>query len=433
MEDRRMVRLPVSGFWEPEDRMRRVMGILGVVVVLGTVACRYEEKQIWFEGDLESARAEAAARGTLATVEFNTDWCSWCRRLESDTFSDPDVQQELSGLVAMKEDAEKGGLELARKFGVDSYPTMVFLDPDGNEMERILGYLPPEKFLRRVQRIRVGDTFLACLRKLEEDPGDRDAIERSVAGLLERSDPEGAISRIEAFHQVTDGQQTDVWRKLMFTARAELQSRVYQRAATLYRRGWDRAFEVPDTAGTRRLHALVKEGLTDREVEEQAMLLREARYEDAGELLQIPDFEAIPPSGLLEVADFAFRNGHFDLSSELYLKWYGSEEGTAAASALNDVAWRLYLSRQKLEIATEIARSSYDRKADPEAADTLARLLYVTGNTEQAIAMEEMAAETAEKSRGEVFQAVAERMADGETLDDRPTFETYPGKRRRVL
>ncbi len=413
--------------------MRRAMAILGVVAVLGAVSCRYEEKSVWFNGDFESARTEAATRGTLVMLEFYTDWCSWCRRLESDTFSDQEVRQELEGMVAMKLDAEKEGLKLARKFGVDSYPTMVFLDADGNEMERILGYLPPNKFLLRVQRIRVGDTFLACLRKLEEDPGDRDAIERSVAGLLERSDPEGAISRIEAFHQVTDGQQIDVCRKLMFTARVELQSRVYQRAATLYRRGWDRAFEVPDTAGTERLHALVEDGLADRGVAQQAALLREARYEDAGELLQIPDLETTGPDDLLEVAGFAFRNGHFDLSSDLYLKWYGANGSAAAANALNDVAWRLYLSQQKLEAATEIARRSYAKKADPETADTLARLLYVTGNIEEAITMEKMAAETAEKTRGEAFQAVAERMENGEILGDRPTFDNYPGKRRRAL
>lgn len=413
--------------------MRRVSAILGMLAVLVAVSCRYEANEVWFKGDFESAKAEAATRGTVVMVEFYTDWCSWCRRLDTDTFSNSDVQRELSGLVAMKEDAEKGGLELARKFGVDSYPTIVFLDPEGSELERILGYLPPDKFLRRVQRIRVGDTFLACLRKLDDDPGDSDAIERSVAGLLERSDPEGAISRIEAFHQVTDGQQINVCRKLMFTARVELQSRVYQRAATLYRRGWDRAFEVPDTAGTGRLHALIAEGLATREVDEQAFLLREARFEDAGDLLQIPDLETTKSSDFLEVADFAFRNGHFDLSSDLYLRWYEADERTAVPEDLNEVAWRLYLSRQKLEIATEIARSSYDKKADPETADTLARLLYVTGNIDEAIAMEEKAAETAEKSRGEAFMAVAERMANGESLNDRPTFENYPGKRRRVL
>ncbi len=413
--------------------MRRVTAILGVVVIFGVASCRYEKETVWFTGDIESAAAEAVSRGTVVMVEFYTDWCSWCRRLESDTFSDPRVREELGRMVAMKVDAEKEGLELARKFGVDSYPTTLFLDPDGNEMERILGYLPPDKFLLRVQRIRVGDTFLACLRKLEEDPGDVDAIERSVAGLLERSDPEGAISRIETFHQVTDGQQIDVCRKLMFTARVELQSRVYQRAATLYRRGWDRAFEVPNTAGTERLHALIEDGLADREVEEQVEFLREARYQDAGDLLEIPDLESSTPGDLLEIASFAFSNGHFDLSGELYLRWYETAGGAAKASVLNDVAWRLYLSRQQLETATEIARRSYEQKADPETADTFARLLYVTGNTREAIAMEKTAAETAEKTRGEAFLAVAERMADGEPLDDRPNFDSYPGKRRRVL
>ncbi|MBD3853595.1 MAG: efflux RND transporter permease subunit, partial [Acidobacteria bacterium] len=159
-------------------------------------------------------------------------------------------------------------------------------------MDRILGYLPPDKFLRRVGRIRTGDSFLACLNNLEEDPGNIEAIQRSVDGLLERSDPEGAINRIEAFHRATDGNQLEICRGLMFTARVELHARVYQRAAKLYRRGWDRGFEVPNTQGTAELHALVLDGLPALPPDDQAALLREARYEDAGGLLEIPDLEA---------------------------------------------------------------------------------------------------------------------------------------------
>ncbi len=69
-------------------------------------------------------------------AEFYTDWCNWCRRLDSDTFSDPAVRGESTQLVALKLNAEKGGSELAARYGVDSYPTMVFFDSRGNEMER---------------------------------------------------------------------------------------------------------------------------------------------------------------------------------------------------------------------------------------------------------------------------------------------------------
>ena len=269
--------------------MRRAPVLLMTVLAVAIAACQQDTSKTWFKGDLEAARAEAGRRDTVVMIEFYADWCNWCRRLEADTFSAPAVRSELEHIVSLRRDAEKDGAELAARFGVDSYPTMIFLDPAGNEMDRIIGYLPPDPFLERIERIRTGDTFLACLRQLEEDPGDVGAIERSVGGLLERSDPEGAIRRIEAFHQATEGNELAFCRKLMFTARSELHARVYQRAAKLYRSGWSRSFDVPDTAGTSNLNALLTAELTELPVDQQADRLRQARFDDAADLLDIPD------------------------------------------------------------------------------------------------------------------------------------------------
>jgi thioredoxin-related protein len=413
--------------------MRRILILLTVVLTVGMTACQWEISKFWFNGDLEAALAEAGASDTVVMIEFFADWCGWCRRLETDTFTAPEVRRELEKIVSMRRDAEKEGADLAKKFGVDSYPTMVFLDPEGHEIDRILGYLPPEKFLRRVQRIRTGDTFLACLRQLKEDPGDIDAITRSVSGLLERADPEGAIFRIEAFHQATEGRELDLCRRLMFSARGDLHGRIYQRAAKLYRGDWPLVLNVPDTAGTASLHAMIAEGLMDLPADEQAKRLRQARYDDAAALLEIPDLESATPAALLDVADFAFSNGHFDRASDLYLRWYGVEGDAATPENLNDVAWRLYLSGRRLDHAIGIARQSYAAKPDPETGDTLARLLYVNGSVDEAIALEEAAAEEAEGSRSEIYLRVAQRMEAGESLDDKPTFDSYPGKRRKTL
>jgi hypothetical protein len=399
----------------------------------GTLACQREAHPVWFGGSFDDALDAASQRKTVVMAEFYTDWCNWCRRLDTDTFTNPEVRGELGQLVALKLNAEESGSELAARFGIDSYPTMIFFDARGNEMERILGYLPPDKFLWRVRRIRAGDTFLGCLRTLKEDPGNVDAIQRSVEGLLERSDPEGAISRIEAFHEATSGDQLEVCRRLMFMARVELHTRVYQRAARLYRQGWGRGLDVPDTDGTANLHRILEDGLVERDPDEQSRLLKDARYLDAGTLLEIPNLEEVEPAEIPGVADFAFSNGHFDLAAHLYLRWYESEGGSAPPNELNDVAWRLYLSGREPDRAIEIARRSYAAEPDPETADTLARLLYVSGEVEQAVELEKRAAEAAEGSRSEAFRILAGRMAAGERLDDRPTFDSYPGTRRREL
>lgn len=407
--------------------MRRWVALLTLVAALGVGGCRQRATSVWFKGDLDAAVAAARQRNTLVMVEFFTDWCNWCRRLDTDTFRRAEVRRELEELVAVRFDAEKDGAPLAARFEVDSFPTLVFLDPDGNEVDRILGYLPPDKFLHRVQKIRTGDTFLACLRRLREDPGNQEAIRRSVEGLLERSDPMGAISKLEDFAAASGNIDPELCRHLMFAAQVDLHSRVYQRAAKLYLKGRTHSLEVPDTAGTRRLHALVAEGLPELPEIEQAELLRQARYEDAGSLLALIEAGSVSEGDLLEVAGFAFSNGHFDLAADLYLRWYQAHGDEAEASVLNDIAWRLYLGGTELEAATEIARRSLAMKETPESGDTLARLLYVTGSIDQAVDLEVRAAQRAGGARGDTYLDVARRMEAGEKLEDSPSFSTYPG------
>ena len=66
-------------------------------------------------------------------------------------------------------------------------------------------------------------------------------------------------------------------------------------------------------------------------------------------------------------------------------------------------------------------------------SDTLARLLYLSGSVDEAIALELHAAEEADGPRGEAYRGIADRMMGGEVLDDEPAFASYPGTRRLAL
>ena len=136
--------------------MQRILAATLLVFVLATAACQLSEPD-WFTGDFEAAAAVAAASETLVVMDFYTDWCTWCKRLDQDTFSDAAVQAELAGFVAMKVNAEKGGRALAKRFKINSYPTVVFTNSAGVEVDRIVGYLPPDGFISEVRRIRAAE------------------------------------------------------------------------------------------------------------------------------------------------------------------------------------------------------------------------------------------------------------------------------------
>jgi len=382
----------------------------------------------WFDSNLESALAEAGDRGALVMVDFKTDWCTWCKRLDRDTFSDPAVVAELAELVPLQLDAEKEGVDAAEKYGVRSFPTIVFLDSAGHEVDRILGYLPPDAFLAEVQRIRAGDTFNACLARLNEDPANLEVLERVVEGLLERSDAMAAIGRVEAFHLAhpEDGSAHGHCRALMFTARSTMNESLYRSAARLFRRDWPEVPEVPDSLGISHLHALVA-GL--EEVEDDRQALRTARFDDAMSLLESVDPEELDTVQMLGVAGFAFRAGHYDLATDLYRRWFDLRQAGDGVESLNHVGWNLYLMGRETKAAIAMAQEAYDVEREAGVGDTLARLLYVDGKVDQAIEIESLAAEASDGRAAEEFTVVVETMRSGEDLGDRPGYEDFPGEK----
>ena len=109
--------------------------------------------------DLDAALAEAKSSNKIIVADVYTDWCGWCKRMDRDTYSKPDVQAYLDkSFVPVKLNAEaatrvhyaKGEYsyrELAAGFGINSYPTTLFLAPDGKHLASAPGYMKAADFL----------------------------------------------------------------------------------------------------------------------------------------------------------------------------------------------------------------------------------------------------------------------------------------------
>lgn len=63
-----------------------------------------------------------------------------------------------------------------RKFGVRGYPTLILLRSDGTEIDRAVGYLPPEDFVQTMTDLAQGiGTLDAMLARLADNPNDAEA------------------------------------------------------------------------------------------------------------------------------------------------------------------------------------------------------------------------------------------------------------------
>ena len=104
--------------------------------------------------DWPSAQKAAAASGKLIMVDFYTDWCGWCKRLDRDTFPHKTVIKASQDFIPLKLNADKEGRALARKNRIRGYPTILFFDHTGKVVGRIDGYLKPAPFAARMKQIQ---------------------------------------------------------------------------------------------------------------------------------------------------------------------------------------------------------------------------------------------------------------------------------------
>jgi outer membrane lipoprotein-sorting protein/thiol-disulfide isomerase/thioredoxin len=95
----------------------------------------------------DAARTAAEKQSKVVLIDFFTTWCAPCRKLDETTWKNEYVRAWLrENAVAIKIDAEREPA-LAARFGIEAYPTIVLVRPDGSELGRMVGYRAPELFL----------------------------------------------------------------------------------------------------------------------------------------------------------------------------------------------------------------------------------------------------------------------------------------------
>jgi len=101
---------------------------------------------------------EAVKAGKPVFIDSFADWCIPCKELDKRTFNQPEVIAASRSFVMLKADLTLGSDEKVKafyhRFGVRGVPTLIFLKPDGAEVEdlRGTGFEPKDVFLDKMKK-----------------------------------------------------------------------------------------------------------------------------------------------------------------------------------------------------------------------------------------------------------------------------------------
>jgi len=90
-------------------------------------------------------------------IDFYADWCIPCKELDALTFSDERVIKEMGRFTNYKLDMTKTTDEneaLRKRFNVIGMPTVLIIDSQSKEMNRITGFVNAEEFLAFIKEVK---------------------------------------------------------------------------------------------------------------------------------------------------------------------------------------------------------------------------------------------------------------------------------------
>lgn len=324
----------------------------------------------------ETLLAKAKATNEIIFMDAYTTWCGPCIMMSKDVFTDQSVGKYYNeNFLNVKLDMEEGiGLTLAKKYQVEAYPSLLFINGEGDIVHRATGYHDVPEFLNLGETALNPDTNLKGM-GIRYAQGDRspDFVLRYISAKYSAME-DGILPIAEAYLRTQDDWGTLPNMQLLYLLTDDPNSKWF------------------DYLVENRLKFEALFGKENMSAKFQNMLLTKALSQGKDVLAEVERFYTKVYPEMAPKLSAHFKMNYYQYAGDLnafaaaavgYLDQYPSDD----ADELNNIAWTFYESIEDqtlLKKALSWAVRSVDLDSQYNNNDTLAALYYKLGKKRKA-------------------------------------------------
>ncbi|MBI9057205.1 MAG: thioredoxin family protein [Labilibaculum sp.] len=166
--------------------MKKIFGVLVALLICGNVFSQgIEFEYIGFQQALDKAKAE----NKMVFMDCYTTWCGPCKALAKNVFPQKEVGEYYNAnFINLKMDMEKGeGPELLKKYDVKGFPTLLFIDADGNVLYKRVGGGSAKDLITDAKKATDPTERIDYVKKKYEEGDRSEEIVMKYIGLLAKN------------------------------------------------------------------------------------------------------------------------------------------------------------------------------------------------------------------------------------------------------
>ncbi|MBW8523883.1 thioredoxin family protein [Chryseobacterium chendengshani] len=334
------------------------------------------------EGNFKSLLAKAKKENKLIFVDAYAVWCGPCKLMVKNVFPLKPVGDHYNArFINAKIDMEKGeGIDLAKKYNVKAFPTYLFINGDGEEVHRTLGYVEEKDFIQFAKDAEDPSKTLPALKQKFEKGENNPEFLKNLAGLTMYNDADFTGRVLDRyFNSKNEFDQEDI--QMLFSGIQNVESPLYKTFQT-------RKADITKLLPVEKYEAFDK-NLKLNTIFKNSYNVENKTWNDNYFLTEAQKFlskEEAEKMLMRAKASRALRNKDFATYEKLSLELY-KDYSAAGSEELNSLAWNFFenvITKSSLETAVKWAQESVKKKEEYANTDTLANLYNKIGDKKNA-------------------------------------------------